>query len=66
VPSQALQVIFEMQSQRSRQKIAVKKKKKIKSQIVFFFSFFFILTPPTSSVHNFLILFFQIERFKPL
>jgi hypothetical protein len=24
------------------------------------------LTPPTSSVHNFLILFFQIERFKPL
>ncbi len=31
-----------------------------------FFSFFFTLTPPTSSVHNFLIFWVQIEWFKLL
>jgi hypothetical protein len=50
-PSQALQIIFEMQSQRSSQKRAVKK---------YVFSFLFILTPITSSVHNFLTFY----RFK--
>jgi hypothetical protein len=56
-PSQALQVIFQMQSQGSSQKRAVKK-------IIFFKLqnfFFFILTPLTSVVHNFLIYFFKLS-----
>jgi hypothetical protein len=52
MPSQALQIILEMQSQKNTQKRAIKKIF-LKLQNAFF-SFFFILTPPSSSVHNFL------------
>jgi uncharacterized BrkB/YihY/UPF0761 family membrane protein len=56
--SQALQIIFEMQNQRSSPKKSSKKNT--------FFEiakciFFLILTPPTSSVHNFLIFFFKLS-----
>jgi len=54
-----------MQSQMSSQKRAIKKKK-ILNYKTHLFSTFFILTPPTSSVHNFLFFFVQIERFKLL
>jgi hypothetical protein len=49
MPFQALQIIFEMQSQGTNQKIAVK--------IIPFFKlhFFFILTPPTFKPHIVLI-----------
>jgi hypothetical protein len=59
-PSQASQIISEMQTQRSSQKRAIKK--------IRFFQIvkrvFFILTPSTSSEHNFLTSnsFFSIFR----
>ncbi len=62
MPPQALQIIFEVQFQRSSQKRAGKKIRFFELQNFFFF----ILTPPTSSVHNFLICLVQIERFKLL
>ncbi len=52
-PSQALQCIFGMQSQRNNQKRVGKKTHFFKLQNMFFF-IFFILIPPTSSMHNFL------------
>jgi hypothetical protein len=61
-PFQALQIIFEMQSQRSSQKRAGKKIQFFKFQTVVFFSFFFILTPPPSSVHNFLFFLFKLSN----
>jgi hypothetical protein len=60
MPSEALQIIFEMQKpvEELPKKRAIKKNTFFELQNAFFFhSFFFILTPPTSSVHNFLIYF---------
>jgi hypothetical protein len=54
-----------MQGQRSNQKRAIKKNVLLNCKMLLF-SFFFILTPPTSSMHNFLIFFVQIEQFKLL
>ncbi len=64
-PFQALQIIFEMQSQRSNQEKEIKKKVLSNCKMLLF-SFFFIWTPPTSSMHNFLIFLVQIGRFKLL
>jgi hypothetical protein len=49
MPSQVLQIIFEMQSQRVAKKKVIKK--------IRFVGFFFILISPTSSMHNFLVIF---------
>jgi hypothetical protein len=50
MPFQALQIVFEMQSQKTTQKKKAKK--------MHFFSFFFILTPPTFKPHNFFYFLF--------
>jgi hypothetical protein len=60
VPSHALQIILEMQSQRTSQKRAVKKILFFELQNAFF-SFFFSLTPPTFNPNNFLIDFKQFK-----
>jgi hypothetical protein len=60
-PFQALQIIFEMRSEMSVQKRAVKKMHFFKLQNVAFFSFFFILTPPTSLVHHNFRFFFWFK-----
>jgi hypothetical protein len=54
LPSQALQIIFEVEKQKTCQKRAVKKIHFLELQKVFF-SIFFILTPPTFKLHNFVI-----------
>jgi hypothetical protein len=48
-PSQALQIIFRMQGQKTSQNRAVKKVHFFKLQ----YEFFFILTSPTFKPHNF-------------
>jgi hypothetical protein len=66
VPSQALQIIFEMQSQMSSQKRAIKKIRIFKLQNVFFFIFFHFDPPLLHQCITFSFFIFQIETVRKL
>jgi hypothetical protein len=65
VPSQALQVIFEMESQGTSQNKSSKENKFFSNCKMCIFSFFFVLTSLVFKSHNFFF-FIHFKQFKVL